>query len=295
MVNNYLASPSGPLAPPQARAQHKRAVSNAATLSTTGGTPQSPSLLSHEFQAIDALQLELQAFRATVMSNANSSTSSQTSSKPPRIKRPASAASLQQPRTTSGTVITGRSTEMTSSATEDLAFDMGGDIIIPSPNDARAHYQSMDKRYSSSFDALEIKDSGMLNQCALSWQNVSFSVRRKQTRSGGGLCRRSNVPANARPRPGELDDDDGKHCILKSISGRSGPGDLTAIIGPSGAGKTTLLDLLAERINSSSGDVGGIVEVNGRPREKKSFRSVMNYVSQDMAFLGSFTVLETLQ
>ncbi|TMW55707.1 hypothetical protein Poli38472_010589 [Pythium oligandrum] len=115
----------------------------------------------------------------------------------------------------------------------------------------------------------------VVNQCTLSWQNLSYIVQPKRSMFGSKAV-------------------SGERRILKNIWGRSGPGELTAIIGPSGAGKTTLLDILADRIDPS-GRVEGVVEVNGRARDPRTFRAVMNYVAQEMSFLGSFTVLETLQ
>ncbi|GAB9476039.1 hypothetical protein Gpo141_00013112, partial [Globisporangium polare] len=187
-------------------------------------------------------------------------------------------------------------TSGSSAASTTAGGNGGGVVLLPSPHDGNAHYQTMDKLYGPSSDAVEVSNNGSstINQCAISWQNLSFSVRHKHKRDG--LCR-SEATATLQDADGGaviLDDSD-QHTILKSISGRSAPGDLTAIIGPSGAGKTTLLDMLANRLDGSSGLVRGVVEVNGRARDPKTFRSVMNYVSQDMAFLGSFTVLETLQ
>lgn len=141
-----------------------------------------------------------------------------------------------------------------------------------------AYYQDYNQqRKFSAYDVLDVKNPTMVNQCVLSWQNVSCTVQPKRS-----LCSSSAGVGG------------GTRRILKNISGRSGPGDLTAIIGPTGAGKSTLLDILADRVDSSC-RVGGTVEVNGRPRHAKTFRSMMNYVSQEMSFLGSFTVLETLQ
>ncbi|RLN45006.1 hypothetical protein BBO99_00009508 [Phytophthora kernoviae] len=85
----------------------------------------------------------------------------------------------------------------------------------------------------------------------------------------------------------------GKKVILDRVSGRSAPGELTAIMGPSGSGKTTLVDLLADRI--SSGDMTGSIELNGAERVTKTFRAVTSYVAQEDTLLGSFTVVETMR
>ncbi|ETV94683.1 hypothetical protein H310_11663 [Aphanomyces invadans] len=103
--------------------------------------------------------------------------------------------------------------------------------------------------------------------CVLGWDRISYSVRGK-----------AKGPAKQ---------------ILQNVSGRSAPGEVTAIMGPSGSGKTTLLDILADRM--STGTIAGTVDVNGKTRKSESFRLMASYVSQDDALLGSFSVLETLR
>jgi ABC-type multidrug transport system ATPase subunit len=135
-----------------------------------------------------------------------------------------------------------------------------------------------------------------LQTCSISWQHISFFIQPKEGKLGRlhSSSKRGSGPSGLeaqfeRQQPRK---------ILNNVWGRSGPGELTAILGPSGAGKTTLLDMLADRVPSvGSGGVHleGLVEVNGQPRDLRTFHSIMNYVSEDMAFLGAFTVLETLQ
>ncbi|KAF0685341.1 hypothetical protein As57867_022671, partial [Aphanomyces stellatus] len=96
--------------------------------------------------------------------------------------------------------------------------------------------------------------------CTLSWENINYTVH------------------------GSTKDE--KH-ILHNVTGRSAPGQLTAIMGPSGSGKTTLLDILADRV--SSGAIAGDIHVNGRPRDSH-FRLLASYVAQEDSLLGSFTV-----
>ncbi|CAI5723738.1 unnamed protein product [Hyaloperonospora brassicae] len=128
------------------------------------------------------------------------------------------------------------------------------------------------KSESSSFynQTVSSKYEELINPCVLSWTNLSYAV-------DGGNANRTSA---------------GKHVILDNVSGRSAPGELTAIMGPSGSGKTTLVDLLADRI--SSGHVTGSVELNGTERAAKTFRAVTSYVAQDDTLLGSFTVAETM-
>ncbi|DBA03014.1 TPA: hypothetical protein N0F65_003202 [Lagenidium giganteum] len=108
------------------------------------------------------------------------------------------------------------------------------------------------------------------NPCTLSWSNITYTVSAKKT----------------------ADNVSGKKTILKDVTGRCAPGELTAVMGPSGSGKTTLLDILADRI--STGQVDGTIELNGEKRNVKTFRAVTSYVAQEDALLGSFTVEETL-
>ncbi|KAG3171702.1 hypothetical protein PC128_g18672, partial [Phytophthora cactorum] len=110
-----------------------------------------------------------------------------------------------------------------------------------------------------------------INPCVLSWSDLSYAVPSKKTAKNTY----------------------GKKIILDKVSGRSAPGDLTAIMGPSGSGKTTLVDLLADRI--SSGLVTGTIELNGTDRVTKTFRAVTSYVAQEDTLLGSFTVVETMK
>lgn len=95
------------------------------------------------------------------------------------------------------------------------------------------------------------------------------------------------------PCPTSATNRHGHQTILDKVSGRSAPGDLTAIIGPSGSGKTTLVDLLADRI--SSGVVTGTIALNGVTRNTKTLRAVSSYVAQEDSLLGSFTVVETMR
>ncbi|CEG35983.1 atp-binding cassette superfamily [Plasmopara halstedii] len=115
------------------------------------------------------------------------------------------------------------------------------------------------------------KYDDILNPCVLSWSDLSYAVSSRKT---------SKNPH-------------GHKMILDKVSGRSAPGELTAIMGPSGSGKTTLVDLLADRI--SSGHLTGTIELNGIERVTKTFRAVTSYVAQEDSLLGSFTVIETMK
>ncbi|KAL7684802.1 putative AAA+ ATPase domain, pigment precursor permease/Protein ATP-binding cassette sub-family G [Plasmopara halstedii] len=130
--------------------------------------------------------------------------------------------------------------------------------------------ESVTKPQSFDFE-MKIKYEGIRNPCVLSWTDLSYMVKIKQS---------PELPR-------------GTKTILDRVSGRCAPGEITAIMGPSGSGKTTLVDMLADRI--SSADVSGVIEVNGAKRDSKTFRVVTSYVAQDDTLLGSFTVIETMR
>lgn len=204
-------------------------------------------------------------------------------------------------------------------------------LRMTSSNDNVVHVRQRLSSFSSSFDSSTAgrkRPADLRHECSLSWQHVSFIVpagKRKTTGSssydngiksvGDGRGFRRWLPFKSRapvdlnsiachaqtpsspsmspPSPSPSP----SHKILNNIWGRSAPGELTAIIGPSGAGKSTLLDVLAGRVASSpsSARIQGQIDVNGRARDLRTFRAVMSYVAQETAFLGAFTVLETLQ
>ena len=80
--------------------------------------------------------------------------------------------------------------------------------------------------------------------------------------------------------------------LLQGVSGYAAPGTVTALMGSSGAGKTTLLDVLADR--KSSGTLTGRIIVNGRERERHSFRRAVGYVEQFDVLPSDRTVEEVL-
>ncbi|KAI9003965.1 P-loop containing nucleoside triphosphate hydrolase protein [Hyaloraphidium curvatum] len=84
----------------------------------------------------------------------------------------------------------------------------------------------------------------------------------------------------------------GEKQILKGVSGRAKGGEVLAILGGSGAGKTTLLNTLAGRI--PSGTQTGRVLLNGRKRERASWKKTAGYVEQEDIGFAELTVKETL-
>jgi ABC-type multidrug transport system ATPase subunit len=119
------------------------------------------------------------------------------------------------------------------------------------------------------------------NSCALSWQHISYWVHEDR------VVWRTHDRTPQRKRQ----DKEGKRLLFE-ITGRCGPGEITAVMGPSGSGKTTLLDILADRVRT--GTVDGYVRLNGSERTQEVFRGVSSYISRDESLLGSLTVRETL-
>merc|ERR550532_733219 len=83
-----------------------------------------------------------------------------------------------------------------------------------------------------------------------------------------------------------------KKRLLTDVNGYISKGEIMALMGPSGSGKTTLLDVLADRVKKA--EITGEVLINGKPRDKKTFRFISSYVSVDDQFYEVFTVRETL-
>lgn len=80
--------------------------------------------------------------------------------------------------------------------------------------------------------------------------------------------------------------------LLHGISGHASPGQVLAIMGSSGAGKTTLLKLLSGR--QLAGVMGGRLLANGAPVERKPFRRIAAFVTQDDLMLSTQTPREVL-
>ena len=79
--------------------------------------------------------------------------------------------------------------------------------------------------------------------------------------------------------------------VLHSCAGRAGPGELTAVLGPSGAGKTSLLCALAGRVPRSKGArLEGHIGAQGLRRG-----DAVGWVPQDDVFYSQLTVQETLE
>jgi len=80
--------------------------------------------------------------------------------------------------------------------------------------------------------------------------------------------------------------------ILQDCSGVVRPGHTLALLGSSGAGKTTLLSILANRPVSFG--VQGQIYFNGQKAKSASRKRFCSLVTQETAFMGDFTVRETL-
>ncbi|KAG3153887.1 hypothetical protein C6341_g15822, partial [Phytophthora cactorum] len=91
-----------------------------------------------------------------------------------------------------------------------------------------AESKSKDKSFdvTAEFEAAQRRQRGYLQLCTISWQHVSYIIQPKKPWFSGrfGRNKKDQKPVDLKPRR-----------ILNNVWGRSGPGDLTAIIGPSGA------------------------------------------------------------
>ncbi|POM73789.1 ABCG transporter ABC Superfamily [Phytophthora palmivora] len=158
-------------------------------------------------------------------------------------------------------------------AASDYTFKFCSMLVLPGQVSPESSYYEHCPASSRSNDQCSVETSTFHTKlirsnrdpCSLSWSNLYYTVDSKK----------------------------GRKTILTDVTGRCGPGELTAIMGPSGSGKTTLLDILADRI--CSGTIKGDIVLNGEKRNEKNFRAVSSYVAQEDSLLGSFTVLETLQ
>ncbi|XP_043485749.1 ATP-binding cassette sub-family G member 1 [Polistes fuscatus] len=84
----------------------------------------------------------------------------------------------------------------------------------------------------------------------------------------------------------------GRKEILHGINGRLNAKQLIALMGPSGAGKSSLLDVLSGFRETG---VDGVIYVNGRIRERRSFSRYSAYITQNDCLEPLLTVLENMR
>lgn len=82
-----------------------------------------------------------------------------------------------------------------------------------------------------------------------------------------------------------------KKHVLKGVSGKFKPGELTAIMGPSGAGKTSLLNILT---GFQSSGMKGTIKSNGRKNGSGQYKKESCYILQDDRLVPYFTVSEIM-
>ncbi|KAG9135536.1 hypothetical protein Leryth_022280 [Lithospermum erythrorhizon] len=83
-----------------------------------------------------------------------------------------------------------------------------------------------------------------------------------------------------------------KKHLLRSVTGKLCPGQVTAVMGPSGAGKTTLLSALTGR--ASGCRTTGSILINGEKASMNSYKKMIGFVPQDDIVHGNLTVEENL-
>jgi len=79
----------------------------------------------------------------------------------------------------------------------------------------------------------------------------------------------------------------GRNQVLKDISARFAPGQVTALIGPNGTGKSTLQKALAALIPSS-----GVVALSGKVPTRAERRDLIAYMPQDTGANVALSVFE---
>lgn len=86
----------------------------------------------------------------------------------------------------------------------------------------------------------------------------------------------------------------GELPIIRNVSIRATPGEVTVLLGANGAGKTTLLDAVAGVIPTKSGTIQLDGEgISALPRDKRARRGLA-YVEQGRTIFGELTVDENL-
>ncbi|KAJ1435929.1 P-loop containing nucleoside triphosphate hydrolase [Sesbania bispinosa] len=83
-----------------------------------------------------------------------------------------------------------------------------------------------------------------------------------------------------------------KH-ILRCVTGKTKPGRITSVMGPSGAGKTTFLSAIAGKAFGCK--VTGSIFINGKNESIHSYKKIIGFVPQDDIVHGNLTVEENLR
>ncbi|KAJ3101116.1 hypothetical protein HDU97_001641 [Phlyctochytrium planicorne] len=152
-------------------------------------------------------------------------------------------------------------------ASEDAPIDHVVNITSELTTSPRNEFDKSNKKENLEQEPYASNVSVCSPGMTLSWTNVGFSVPVKKKEP--------------------------EKVILKSMTGAAEPGQIVAILGGSGAGKSTFLNVLAGRIGK--GTLTGSITVNGKPRQRATWRKVSAYVEQLEVMFKNLTVTETLQ
>uniref|UniRef100_A0A0A1XK62 ATP-binding cassette sub-family G member 1 n=1 Tax=Zeugodacus cucurbitae TaxID=28588 RepID=A0A0A1XK62_ZEUCU len=83
----------------------------------------------------------------------------------------------------------------------------------------------------------------------------------------------------------------GDKQVLNGLTGEFRSGELSAVVGPSGAGKSTLLNILSSyTLYGFSGDI----RINGNPRDVKTYKPNVAFITQDTTLQPFLTVKEAM-
>lgn len=128
--------------------------------------------------------------------------------------------------------------------------------------------------------------------CEIEARGISYKIRKSRftfKKLAVGVVGGRNVKENDVENG---DDDDDVLHVLKDVSFKANPWEVSAIVGPSGAGKSTLLEILAGNLLIPTSTPA--LFVDQKPINVNRFRKISGYVTQKDVLFPLLTVRETL-